>query len=174
MRTQCIRKEKLNDPLESKAQTSNSPAAACPVSPLLIVKTQSSLQQLLQVCLQTGHDASWTEFFSRSQPVISGVITKTIRRWIRPSPDLIDDLVQETYVKLCFDNFRALRRFSPRHENALNGFLKVVASNTVRDHFRNVSSWKHGRGITAVPLDDLAKVYVPGQLFEAFERAVLL
>ncbi|HWF02041.1 MAG TPA: hypothetical protein VHA06_00050 [Candidatus Angelobacter sp.] len=61
-------------------------------------------------------------------------------------PSLIDDLVQETYLKLFAGNAAALRRFVCQHENALYGFLKVVASNVVQDHFRCSYSQKRGSG----------------------------
>jgi len=59
---------------------------------------------------------------------------------------MVDDLVQETYVKLCANDFKALRDFECEHENALYGFLKVVASHVVHDHFRSSFSQKRGSG----------------------------
>ncbi len=93
-------------------------------------------QELLQLCLQSEDQAVWLEFVRRFQPLIAGVVIKSIRRRRNPTPALVDDLVQETYLKLCANNFRALREFESRHENALFGFLKVVASNVVTDYFR--------------------------------------
>jgi RNA polymerase sigma-70 factor (ECF subfamily) len=119
------------------------------------------LDELLQLCLQSEQEALWTEFVSRSHPIIAGVVIKTIRRWIRPDPSLVDDMVQETYLRLCLNDFRALRHFVSRHENSVFGFLKVVASNTVQDHFRAVYSRKRGSGMTLIPLDcvPLAELY---------------
>jgi RNA polymerase sigma-70 factor, ECF subfamily len=105
-----------------------------------------SLNSLLSLCLRSRDELLWTEFIQRSQPVIAGVVIKTLRRWARPTPSLVDDLVQETYLKLFASNARALRRFVCHHENALYGFLKVVASNTVQDHFRSSYSKKRGSG----------------------------
>lgn len=94
-----------------------------------------SAQELLRLCLQ-GDQAAWLEFVRRFQPLIAGVVVKTIRHWTNPTPALVDDLIQDTYLKLCAKNSRALREFDFQHENSLFGFLKVVASNVVRDHFR--------------------------------------
>lgn len=104
------------------------------------------LQTLVSLCLQTGDERLWTEFVRQSQPIIAGVILRTMRRWGTPMSSLVDDLVQETYLKLFAKNARALRKFVSRHENALHGFLKVVASNVVRDYFRTTYSQKHGSG----------------------------
>lgn len=104
------------------------------------------LPALLEKCLRSRDELLWTEFIRRSQPVIAGVAARTIRRWCRPTPALVDDLVQETYLKLFANDSRALRQFVCHHENALYGFLKVVASNTVQDHFRCSRSQKRGSG----------------------------
>src|SRR5262249_50785763 len=95
--------------------------------------------ELLRCCLQ-GDQACWLEFVRRYQPLMAAVIVKTIRRWkySSPAPALVDDLLQETYLKLFSNNFRALREFDFRHEAALFGFLKVVTSNVVHDYLRKI------------------------------------
>jgi RNA polymerase sigma-70 factor (ECF subfamily) len=115
-------------------------------------RQELSLHELLRLCLQSKQEVLWAEFVRRSHPVIAGVIVKTIRRWTRPDPGLVDDIVQETYLRLCLHDFRALRQFISRHENSIFGFLKVVASNAVQDHFRAVFSQKRGHRMTFVPL----------------------
>jgi RNA polymerase sigma-70 factor (ECF subfamily) len=114
-------------------------------------------QDLVQLCLDSKDEASWTEFVRRFQPLIAGVVTKCIFRRMRPKPDLVDDLVQDTYLKLCTNNFKALRDFEFQHENALFGFLKVVANNVVEDHFRGSHSQKRGSGREE---EDIEKVRV--------------
>jgi RNA polymerase sigma factor (sigma-70 family) len=114
-----------------------------------------SAQALVKLCLDSKDEASWTEFVRRFQPLIAGVVTKCIFRRVRPNPGLVDDLVQDTYVKLCVNNFKALRDFDFQHENALFGFLKVVANNVVEDHFRGSHSQKRGSGREE---EDLEKV----------------
>jgi RNA polymerase sigma-70 factor (ECF subfamily) len=104
------------------------------------------LHHLLSLCLYSGKDLFWAEFIRRSQPVIAGVIVKAMRRWRKPCPAVVDDLVQETYLKLCANDFKYLREFVCEHENALYGFLKVVASHVVHDHFRSSYSQKRGCG----------------------------
>jgi RNA polymerase sigma-70 factor, ECF subfamily len=115
-------------------------------------------QELLQLCLQSEDQAAWLEFVRRFQPLIAGVVIKSIRRWTNPTPDMVDDLVQDTYLKLCANNFRALREFESQHENALFGFLKVVASNVVQDYIRNKHSKKRNDGEEDEELDDQIQV----------------
>jgi RNA polymerase sigma-70 factor (ECF subfamily) len=96
--------------------------------------------------LTTGSESLWDEFVRTFQPLIASVIIKTLRRWGQPDATLVDDLVQETYLKLCGNNFRALREIQSDYENAIFGFIKVVASNVVQDHYRKSLSQKRGRG----------------------------
>ncbi|HEY1938094.1 MAG TPA: sigma-70 family RNA polymerase sigma factor [Candidatus Angelobacter sp.] len=72
----------------------------------------------------------------RTHTVIAGVVLNTCRRWQEPSRSLGDDLIQDTYVKLFANDRKALRSIKNEYENTIYGFLKVVASNVVCDHFR--------------------------------------
>ena len=102
--------------------------------------------ELVRLCLSSRDEAGWCEFVRRFQPLMASVIAKTLRRWMQPQRSLIDDLVQETYLKLCAGNFKALREFHFVHDKALLGYLRVVASNVVQDHFRNRYCQKRGSG----------------------------
>ena len=115
-----------------------------------------SLQELLQLCLATHDPALWQEFNRRVQPLISRVVFNTVKRcrWASPDPALVDDLTQDTFLKLCANDFRALREFHFEHENSLFGFLKTVASNVAQDYLRREYSRKHGGGVEEVDLDD--------------------
>jgi len=113
-----------------------------------------SLQELLSYCLETQDQDAWTELVRRTQPLIAGVVTKCVmRRSRKPAP--IDDLVQETFLKLCGNNFKALHGFDFMHENAFFGFLKVVAANVVEDYFRKKLAEKHGGGREEENIDDV-------------------
>jgi RNA polymerase sigma-70 factor (ECF subfamily) len=101
-----------------------------------MVKDEAPIRDLLQVCLGSGEQEQWREFVRRTQPLIASVIMNTIRRWKEPAPSLVDDLIQDTYVKLFANDRKALRSIKNEYENTIFGYLKVVASNVVRDHFR--------------------------------------
>jgi RNA polymerase sigma-70 factor, ECF subfamily len=94
------------------------------------------IRNLLHLCLSSDGQEQWREFVRRTQPLIASVIINTVRRWKNPAPSLVDDLIQETYVKLFHGDRKALRGIKNEYENAIFGYLKVVASNVVRDHFR--------------------------------------
>jgi DNA-directed RNA polymerase specialized sigma24 family protein len=116
--------------------------------------------ELVRILLTTEDEALreklCREFVCRFQPTIAGVIAKRLlryTRWINPAD--VDDLVQETFLKICKDNFKVLRNFEFRHENALPAFLKVMAANVVEDYIRDKNSDKNGGGQVPDDIDNL-------------------
>jgi RNA polymerase sigma-70 factor (ECF subfamily) len=103
-----------------------------------------SSQELLKECVTQAGAEAWEEFVRRFQPLIAGVVARTAMRWTDVSPGLVDDLVQETYLKLCTDEFRRLRDFESRFEDAIYGFLKAVAYNVTMDYFKVRHATKRG------------------------------
>jgi RNA polymerase sigma-70 factor (ECF subfamily) len=101
-----------------------------------MAQEESPIRELLQLCLSTDAEEHWREFVRRTQPLIASVIINTVGRWKQPAPTLVDDLIQDTYVKLFANDKKALRSIKNEHENTIFGYLKVIASNVVRDHFR--------------------------------------
>jgi RNA polymerase sigma-70 factor (ECF subfamily) len=99
-------------------------------------KKETPIRDLLALCLGSEDQKLWGEFVSRTQPLIASVILNTIRRWQEPGPNLVDDLIQDTYIKLFANDRKALRSVKNAYENTIFGYVKVVASNVVRDHFR--------------------------------------
>ena len=88
--------------------------------------------------------AVWEEFVRRFHPLIAGVVARTARRWVAVTAALVDDLVQETYLKLCTEEFRRLRDFQSRHEDAIYGYLKAVAYTVTLDYFKVHYAAKRG------------------------------
>src|SRR5436305_8445821 len=101
-----------------------------------MAQEEISIRDLLHLCLSSDEQEQWREFVRRTQPLIASVIINTVRRWKQPAPSLVDDLIQDTYVKLFANDKKALRAIKNEYENTIFGYLKVVASNVVRDHFR--------------------------------------
>lgn len=104
--------------------------------------TEATIADLIPQCLEGDSGTAWCEFVARTQPVIASVILRIVRRYSNPDPALVDDLVQETYLRLCRNDYRPLREFQQRHDDAIFGFLKVVAGSVVTDHFRSTSAQK--------------------------------
>jgi RNA polymerase sigma-70 factor, ECF subfamily len=103
---------------------------------------ERSAAELIALCLEVDSASAWREFVARFQPLIASVILRTIRRYGESNSSVADDLVQETFLRLCKDNCKALRQFEQRHEDAIYGYLKVVAASVTMDHFRGLSAQK--------------------------------
>jgi RNA polymerase sigma-70 factor (ECF subfamily) len=103
-----------------------------------------SSTELVRACAGSKDECAWSEFIRRFHGVIAAAVLRTDRQWGEPSRAQLDDLVQDTYLKLCEDDCRLLRSFQPRHQDSIYGFLKVVAANVVHDHFKGAMAAKRG------------------------------
>jgi RNA polymerase sigma-70 factor, ECF subfamily len=136
---------------------------------------QWKLYDLLQECLHTRDEYLWAEFIRRTQPLITATITHRLRTC--PSQiagGVVDDLVQDTYLKLCENNFRPLREFKYDHENGIYGLLKAAACSVSGDYIRHCLSQKRGGGMATVCLEDGMAVLAPVNVAGHPEREVVL
>jgi RNA polymerase sigma-70 factor (ECF subfamily) len=131
--------------------------------------------ELIDAC-NGGDAAAWQEFLRRFHRIIALTVSRVARRWGDVSPELIDDLAQDTYLKLCDGGGRVLRDFHSDHPDAIFGFLRVVAANVANDYFRRLRAGKRGGAETPKPLEG-QQTAIPleglGALLSA-ERAILL
>lgn len=104
---------------------------------------QLSPEALIQMCVN-GEVGAWEEFMRRYHRLIAGVVLRTTQRWGESSSSAMDDLIQETYLKLCADECRLLRAYDPKHPDAIYGYLKVITANIVHDRFKALHSEKRG------------------------------
>ncbi|MGB8011021.1 MAG: sigma-70 family RNA polymerase sigma factor [Terriglobales bacterium] len=110
--------------------------------------SELSSAELVRACAGSKDERAWTEFIRRFRVVIAAAALRTARKWGEPSHHQLDDLIQDTYLKLCENDCRLLRSFQPRHEDSVFGFLKVVTANVVRDSFKSARAAKRGAGQT--------------------------
>jgi RNA polymerase sigma-70 factor (ECF subfamily) len=113
-------------------------------------------EELIRICTRPGQSPAWEEFIRRFNPLIARVVVRTARRWGESSPSVLDDLVQETYLKLCAEDCRLLRTFEFRRPEAIYGYLKVVTANVVHDHFKGAHAAKRGSGEILEDVDDVS------------------
>jgi RNA polymerase sigma-70 factor (ECF subfamily) len=126
-------------------------------------------RELLERCLvQPRDEAAWSEFLRRFRPILAGVIFNSLSRWRKPSRELMDDLVHDTVMKIIARDCKALREFEFRHDNALRGFLKVVASHVVEDYRRRSREQEEDS------LDDAPDLQQEEDFAEESEKRLLL
>lgn len=105
-------------------------------SPADIVYEQLTPGQLLAECFK-GAAGGWNEFARRSHQLIGAVAQRTARTWGETRTSVVEDLVQETYIKLFAHQCAELKKFTSTDPNAFAGFLKVFTANVVYEHFRH-------------------------------------
>jgi RNA polymerase sigma-70 factor (ECF subfamily) len=131
---------------------------------------------LIRACTGIGEPEAWEEFIHRYNHVILAVVFRTACHWGEPSRSAMDDLVQETYLKLCANGGRLLREFEFRHSDSLFGFLKVVAASVVNDYFKSLNTVKRGAGMTSAGREDLESIPATNHAdpLSPTERGILL
>jgi len=135
-----------------------------------------SPEDLALVCFQTRDEFAWAEFVRRFHPLIARVVIRVAHQWGEASPQTIDDLIQDTYLKLCADRSNFSQKFKPTHRDAVFGYIKVFTANLVHDHFKASRSQKRDSAITtsidAVPAHGLGASTVTNSA--ALDRTVLI
>jgi len=135
-----------------------------------------SVEELIRSCAESNNGEAWEEFVVRFHRPISLSIVRTAYQWGGIPRQVVDDLVQETYLKLCADKCSLLLNFAAKHPEAVAGYIKTIAVNAAHDYFKSLRSQKRGSGEVAQLLEDVEPVTRPGSLGgqDAMEREVLL
>ena len=106
-----------------------------------------TVEELIRACAESHNGAAWEEFVSRFQRPISLAIKRTACQWGKDPAQFVDDLLQETYLKLCEDKCHTLLEFARQHsDEVVVGYIKTIAINLTHDHFKSLHSQKRGGG----------------------------
>jgi RNA polymerase sigma-70 factor, ECF subfamily len=132
--------------------------------------------ELFSVCARAGDPACWQEFIRRFNPLIARSVLRIAMRYRVSDKSVIDDLVQETYLKICANECRLLRTFTPRSPESAFGFLKVVAASVAQDFFKSRLAEKRAPEATATSVDaiSVSPRECPQGTLNPAERAVLV
>jgi len=133
-------------------------------------------EALIRACAESNDSAAWEEFVARFRRPISLSILRIAYQWGAAPSQIVDDLVQETYLKLYADKFRLLLSFALQHPEAVSGYIKTIAVNIAHDHLKALHSQKRGSGETAESLENVEPSANSAGLGgpAAMEREVLL
>jgi RNA polymerase sigma-70 factor (ECF subfamily) len=101
---------------------------------------------------------------------------RTARRHGECPSHLLDDLIQDTYLKVCADHCRILRDFRPDSPDAIFGLLKKIAFCVTHDYFRGSYTGKRWTGQREMALDAyIESTIAPGQEgLTQLEREILI
>jgi RNA polymerase sigma-70 factor, ECF subfamily len=122
-----------------------------------------SAEELVRACAESGESAAWDEFVCRFNRPIALSVIRVAYQWGEAPREVVDDLVQDIYLKLCTDKCRLLLEFCRRQPDAVLGYIKTIAANAAHDHFKSLYSQKRGSGQAHKPLED-ASSEAPGSV----------
>lgn len=117
--------------------------------------------ELATLCCDAGNLAAWNEFVRRFQKPIALAVRRKARKWGCVSPDVVDDLVQDIFLRLCADNCKVLRKFVPKQDDSIVGYLIVVARNVAHDHFRATMAQRVGGDAHHLETEDGDLDFIP-------------
>jgi RNA polymerase sigma-70 factor (ECF subfamily) len=137
-------------------QTARKPSAAS----FDVVATTADLLQRAKL----GDEDARNELFARYLPSLRRWARGRLPRWTRDLRDT-EDVVQETLLQ----TLKNISAFEPRHEGALQAYLRQALMNRVRDEVRRVAR----RGFTEEIVDDRHVDERPSPLDEAIGREAL-
>ena len=135
-----------------------------------------SPNDLLSVCANSSDAPAWREFICRFNPVIARSVLRVLARHGTSEKSLIDDLVQETYLRICAHECKLLRSFTPQQPESAFAFLKVVAASVAQDFFKSRLAAKRAPEAKASSIEETpssAPQHAKSELSHS-ERAVLL
>jgi RNA polymerase sigma-70 factor, ECF subfamily len=113
------------------------------------------VNELAKACAHSAKAAEWEEFLHRCAPVATTVAARVTRLWLgTATPSIVDDIVQEVFLKLCEHERRILRDFTPRGDDSFFGLLRVISASVANDYFRRQHSEKRGGKVVTLVLDE--------------------
>ena len=113
-----------------------------------------SLAELVTICAAESAPEAWETLIRQTQPLVASVVLRIARRWGYDSPAMVEDLVQEVYLKLCANGCRLLRQFDARHPDSFWGYVKVLSANLATDYFRSQVAQKRSTGMNDAAIAD--------------------
>jgi RNA polymerase sigma-70 factor (ECF subfamily) len=118
-----------------------------------MVEIEVSVNDLAKACARSSDAAEWGELMRRCAPLTAMVVGRVVRLWMSgSSPAVVDDIVQEVFLKLCDQERRILREFEPRGEDSFLGLLRTISVSVANDHFRRRSSAKRGGNVVTMSI----------------------
>lgn len=105
---------------------------------------------LIKLCLENKEEKVWEEFYLRFNQCIEYYVKKALFLYKNNSyvkeiefVSLQEDLVQEIYVKLLANDYKALRSYKDKDKDkSFYSYLHKISVNTVVDYFRHLDKQK--------------------------------
>jgi len=135
-----------------------------------------SVNELAKACAHSTSAGEWSEFLRRCTPLASVVALRVARMWTNSAtPAMVEDIVQEVFLKLCEQDRRILRDFEPRGDDSFLGLLRIVTASVANDYFRRQRSAKRGgKVVTSSLVEDTFPLQASGDDSGELQQTILL
>ncbi|HEY6489382.1 MAG: sigma-70 family RNA polymerase sigma factor [Terracidiphilus sp.] len=137
---------------------------------------KAPVNELARACAHSADAREWEELLRRCAPIAGMVAGRITRMWLgTATPSVVDDIVQEAFLKLCEQDRKILRQFEPRGEDSFFGLLRVVTASVANDYFRRQHSEKRGGKVVTTTIEDEPGGAIPAlaETSGEMQRAVL-
>jgi RNA polymerase sigma-70 factor (ECF subfamily) len=129
----------------------------------------------LSDCLSSQSPEVWKSFLGQLRRTIAAAVIRTARQFGPVPLDLTDDLIQDTYVRLCAGDYRAFRQLRSSEPGAVYGLAQAAAVTVTLDYFRAATRQKRGGDRKVVALDDAPIAQVADQAQDSrLEHALMV
>lgn len=102
---------------------------------------------LIAVCTKSNDTDAWEEFVFRFQRPIRQSILRVVRERGEFSFEIVEDLAQDTLLKLCRDKCQPLLGFALQNPGQVEGYIRTIAINLARDYFKSLAAQRRGKGL---------------------------
>jgi RNA polymerase sigma-70 factor (ECF subfamily) len=119
----------------------------------LLEEGSKSNEARLREFLENRKSAPWGDIIRIFWRPIASAIVKTLRRYDDVDPDEVDELIQETYLRVCANDYRLLRETRADRPEQLFAFVQAIATTTTLDRYRNITTKRRGGDSTVIPID---------------------
>lgn len=109
-------------------------------------------EELIGACAGSDEPAAWLEFQRRFHRTIAGAIIRIMG--YRTPPDILENLVQETYLKLCAGDRKLLRTLVEQRAGGIRKYVKLTAESVASDERKRRKAEKRPDDEKAQTLED--------------------
>jgi RNA polymerase sigma-70 factor (ECF subfamily) len=135
---------------------------------------QGPFRDVVRRCIEEGSAAAWEQFVRVAQPVFARAAYRFACQAGSVQRQDIDDLVQDMFLKVAEKGAARLRKLPADSDEAALAYLRELAINTARDHFRILGAVKRGSNVTAAIEEGMLERVSCFPVIANIERGVLL
>jgi RNA polymerase sigma-70 factor, ECF subfamily len=135
---------------------------------------QGPFREIVRRCIEEGSAGAWEQFVHWAQPIFARAAYRVACESGRVQRQDIDDLVQEMFLKISENGAARLRKLPADSDEAAIAYLRELAINAARDHFRILGAAKRGANVTAAIEDGMLERVSCFPAVASIDRKVLL